>query len=72
MSRDQLGAPVHCTISIFHVRSLHGILAEICLDIYMRLGQIPLYRKMYVDLFPKISALKCQVLLHLIDLLFFH
>ena len=29
----------------------------LCSDIYMRLGQIPLYRKMPVDLFPKIQVL---------------
>ena len=55
-----------------HVHSLHGLVAEICLDIYRRLGQIPLCRKMPVDLYSKTLVLWCQVLPHLIDLLFFH
>ena len=50
-------APVRCTISFSHLRLLHGIVAEICLDIYRRLGQIPLYRKMPVDHYSKILVL---------------
>ena len=51
---------------------LQGIVAEICSGVYRRLGQIPLYRKN--DCWPVFQnfVLQCQVLPHLIDLLFFH
>ena len=55
--RGQLVAPVRCTISFSHVRSLHGIVAKICLDIYRPLCQIPLYRKMPFDHYSKILVL---------------
>ena len=57
MFSGQLGAPVRCTISFSHVRLLHDIVAEICLDIYRHLGQIPLCRKMTFDLYSKILML---------------
>ena len=42
--------------SLFLSRLLHGIIAEACSDIYRNLDQIPLYRKMSVDIFLKIHV----------------
>ena len=56
----------------FSCSFIHGIVSEICLDIYRCLGQIPAYRKMLVDLFPKIPVFWYQVLLHLTNLLFYY